>query len=172
VNETVLLVGLGLLGAALLLIFVEVFVPSGGLISLVAAICGIAGLWQLFRYDATWGVIGMLVMMVLTPIAIAFALRVMPSTPVGRRLIYGDLTPEEADRGPTERARRQREELMALIGSEGLARTALRPVGAVEIGGKRYDALAESGYIPAGSRVRVHAVEDNQIKVRVQGEGA
>ena len=42
----------------------------------------------------------------------------------------------------------------------------LRPVGIVRIGDQRHDALAESGIIEPGQRIRVTAVTDNQLKVR------
>jgi membrane protein implicated in regulation of membrane protease activity len=39
-------------------------------------------------------------------------------------------------------------------------------VGLIEIDGQRVEALAQSSFIPAGSKVRVSAVEGAQIKVR------
>ena len=69
----------------------------------------------------------------------------------------------ERQRAEEERAR---DEKLALIGSEGKALTDLRPVGVIEIGGRRFDALAETRMIEGGARVRVTAVEYNQIKVR------
>ena len=48
--------GLGLVAAALLLIVVEVFVPSAGLISLTATGCAIAGVYCLFKVSVGWGI--------------------------------------------------------------------------------------------------------------------
>jgi membrane-bound ClpP family serine protease len=42
----------------------------------------------------------------------------------------------------------------------------LRPIGVVKIGDQRHDALAETGIIEPGQRIRVTAVTDNQLKVR------
>ncbi|MDR2449618.1 MAG: ATP-dependent Clp protease proteolytic subunit [Prevotellaceae bacterium] len=49
------------------------------------------------------------------------------------------------------------------IGSEGVAQTALRPSGKVEINGEIYDAVAEYGMIGKGDTVRVTRYETGQI---------
>jgi membrane-bound serine protease (ClpP class) len=49
------------------------------------------------------------------------------------------------------------------IGSEGVAQTALRPSGKVEINGEIYDAIAEYGMIGKGDAVRVTRYETSQI---------
>ena len=164
-TESLLLWGLGLLAVALLLVVVEVFVPSGGLIALVSASCAIAGVVCLFRVSTAWGVVGVATVMVLGPAAMLFALKVWPSTPIGRRLILGDRTDEEIAQEKL-RELRERDTLKALVGAEGLALTDLRPVGTVQIGPTRYEALSEGKIVPAGTRVRVTAAQDNQIRVR------
>ena len=164
-NESHLIWGVGLIGAALLLVFVEVFIPSGGLIALVAAIAAIAGVWQLFVYDFVWGVIGLLGVVVMTPVIISFGLKVLPSTPIGRKMFFGDAPPED-DEQRLERELAARDSLQALRGVEGKAATDLRPVGVVILDGRRYDALAEGAFIDAGTTVRVTVVDGTQIKVR------
>ena len=54
----------------------------------------------------------------------------------------------------------------SLVGREGVALTALRPVGGVELDGKRLDALAETTFVAAGTRVRITQADGSQIKVR------
>ncbi len=163
-GEAMLFWGIGLLAAALLLVILEVFVPSGGLIAIAASCCAVAGVVCLFRVSPTWGLVGILTLLILAPLAFSFALKVWPHTPIGRRML-GEKPPEqvEAERLAAERERDQR---LALIGQEGLVLTDLRPVGIVEVQGKRFDALSEESLIRAGSRVRVTVVEPNQIKVR------
>lgn len=156
--------GLGLLAAALLLIIMEVFIPSGGLISLVAVGTALAGIVCLFRYNNTWGAVGILTMLVLGPAAFGFALRIWPSTPMGRKML-GEISPEEAE-AQRLAAIKERERLLSLVGATGMVLTDLRPVGVVQIDGVRHDALSEAGFIPAGTRVKVTVVEHGQIKVR------
>jgi len=156
--------GLGLLAASLLLVVIEVFVPSGGIISFLAMGTAAAGVYCLFRVSPTWGIIGILCVIILGPAAFAFALRVWPSTPMGKKMM-GEKTPAQVE---AERLAelKERERLTAMIGAEGVVLTDLRPVGVVQIGTQRMDALAESSFIRAGTKVRVTVVEPNQIKVR------
>ena len=49
----------------------------------------------------------------------------------------------------------------SLLGKSGTAVTNLRPVGVVEIEGKRYDVRTHSTFLPAGTKVSVVTIEDN-----------
>ena len=166
-NESMLFWGLGLVAAALLLIIIEVFVPSAGLISLTATGCAIAGIYCLFQVSTWWGVTGLAAVAILGPAFFSFALKIWPSTPMGRAML-GEKAPEQIE---AERlaALRERDRILALIGQEGVVLTDLRPVGMVQIAGKRYDALSESGMIRAGAKIRVVSADPQQIKVRAIG---
>lgn len=155
--------GIALIAAACALIFIEVFIPSGGLIAIGAAVAACTGIVMLFLYEPMWGVIGLLACMILGPMALTVAFKMFPHTPLGRRMILGSKPADPAD--PAETTQRH-DALHALIGAEGKAVSDLRPVGVVRIEGERHDALAEGPMIEAGSRVRVVIVEANQIKVR------
>lgn len=50
-------------------------------------------------------------------------------------------------------------------GDEGIARSALRPYGTVEIAGRQVEATAEGGYLQSGTRVRVREVSGTKIVV-------
>lgn len=163
-NESLLLWGLALLAASLLLIIVEVFVPSGGVISLVAAVVAISGVVCLFRVGIVWGLTGLLAMVILAPIVGMFALKILPSTPMGRRLIHGADSPDADENGdaPDEPAGG----LDSLIGAEGVALTDLRMVGVVRVAGRKHPGISEISFIRAGTSVRVTAVDGNQLRVR------
>lgn len=166
-GETVILVGLGLLAASLLLVVAEIFVPSAGLLAIGAGAAAIAGIVVLFRHPdgPAWGFVGIGIVLVGAPASLALGLKVWPHTPIGKKMLLGETTEEELE------AKRQaeldaRERRRALVGAEGEVVTPLRPVGVVRIADQRYDALAETGIIEPGQRVRVTAVYDNQLKVR------
>lgn len=53
------------------------------------------------------------------------------------------------------------------IGLDGVATTDMRPAGKVEINGEELDAVAVSGFINAGTRVRVTKYENAQIYVKI-----
>jgi membrane-bound ClpP family serine protease len=166
VTEAYLIWAIALLGAAILLMVLELFVPSGGVLGVLSAAATITGVVFMFIHDVTWGVITLGAVLVLGPMAIAFGLKVFPHTPVGKRLILGGNITEEDRIRQRQAEDARRAELLGLVGATGKAMTDLRPVGVVIIDGKRHDALAEGPWIGAGSTVRVSVVDGTQIKVR------
>lgn len=163
-NESFLLWGVGLFALALLLFFIEVFLPSGGVVGLLVGVSAITGVVFFFRTSMMWGLSSVLFLLVISPIAFAFALKIWPNTPIGRLLILGsgdDDEDEEKPPAPTGVGA-----LGALVGATGVAVTDLRPVGQVRIEDERVEALAEGGVIEAGRPVRITSVEGNRIKVR------
>lgn len=165
-SESYLVWGLALLAAALLLVIVEVFVPSAGLISVMALTAAIAGIVCLFKVSVLWGVIGILTMIILWPLIFFFGLSIMPSTHFGRKLLFGEGGKEDPALSEDPDGHGGDPALLALIGQEAIALTDLRPVGTIRVGDKKYDALSEISLIRAGTRIRITAIEDNQIKVR------
>jgi membrane-bound ClpP family serine protease len=148
-----------LLGIALILVIVELFIPSGGLIAMCAAVATVGGVVMLFKVNQTLGMIGAIVALLGLPFLVAFGLRLWPHTPVAKWLTIEtptrdpDMPPAESDAGPK-------------VGSEGKAVTDLRPVGTCIIAGKRHECLAETGVIRAGTPVRVVMNDGLQVKVR------
>ncbi len=170
-DDSLIVWGGVLLAIALVLLFVELFVPSGGLIGVVAGIAAIASVFAFARYDTTLGVAMGGAYFVLTPIIIWAMFKFWINSPITRKLILGgeeDAVAEQQGVSRSEQARRERlAQLQALIGAEGTTVTPLRPVGVVKIQGQRVDALAETGVIDSGETIVVTDVYDNQVKVRV-----
>jgi membrane-bound ClpP family serine protease len=173
-SGTLVLLAFVLLGVSVILLALEMFVPSGGLIGVLAGIAGIGSIIFFFRYDTTWGVVASAVYLILGPIIGIFMFKLWLHSPVAKGMILGGREPgaleeDESASDPmsAEHARRERlAQLRQLIGARGVAVTALRPVGTIRINGQRVDALAESGVIDAGTPIVVADVHDNQIKVR------
>jgi membrane-bound serine protease (ClpP class) len=161
--DPMLVWGLVLLGTAAFLGLLEFFIPSAGIIGIVALLVAIAGVVCLWTYETAWGVTGMLGVIVIAPTATYFGFKVLPYTPIGKGLILSDPEPDspEAVRSTASHAQR-----VALIGQEGTAQTDLRPIGVVKIDGQRHDAVAESGYIMRDARVRVISADGIQLRVR------
>lgn len=156
--------GVALIALMFALFFIELFLPSGGFLGVVAGVIGVAGLVCLFRYDMKWGLSGLLLMMVLVPSFAAFAFKIWPNTPMGRRIIGAPSEEQVEAQRQAEATEKQRYE--ALIGKEGVVLTTLRPVGVIDIDGQRLDALSETLFVQAGARVRVVSADGSQIKVR------
>ncbi|GAB5495103.1 MAG: hypothetical protein Phyf2KO_01830 [Phycisphaerales bacterium] len=165
--DPMLVWGLGLLALAVFLLAVEVIVPSGGVIALVSGVVGIAGVVCLFMMKeggTLWGVSGTLMLLIVFPSSFAVWVKVMPNTSIGRRMM--GIPDEREEQRAVEVEQSKLDELMSLIGTEGVARSPLRPVGSVEIEGQTYQALAEGVAIERGQRIRVTQVVNAQIKVR------
>ncbi len=162
--ETLLAWGLALIGLGVILVLVDLLLPTGGMLIVLASLSAIGGIVCLFRYDTTWGLVGTLGVLVLAPALVVFGVKVWPHTPVGRR-VFGVVSEEELAK-QREQEESARKALHALVGEEGVVLTDLRPVGVVEVRGTRYDALSELGFVRAGTRVKVTVAEHNQVKVR------
>jgi len=160
--------GSALFALAIVLIVMELFIPSGGILAALSGIVLVAAIISFFRYDTMVGLGAIGVTAVLIPAGIVFVFKVWMHTSFGRRLILGGNDDDaQAARREAEESRRKRlEALHALIGTEGRTETSLRPVGTVRIAGRRIDAMAESGIIEANRAIIVTAIYDNQIKVR------
>ena len=163
--ETLLVWGLGLLALGLILVVIDIFVPTFGVLSITALAVAIAGVVCLFRYSISWGVIGSLAVLVGGPTVFFFGLQVMPSTPIGRKLVLGS---GDEDR-PMPSGSQAESGLADLVGKEGVVITDLRPVGFVRIGDQKHDAQSETTFIKAGAVVRVSRAEGTTLWVRPVG---
>jgi membrane-bound serine protease (ClpP class) len=143
------------------LIIAEVFVPSGGIISIFALACLIGGVVIFFGHSAAAGWIGVIIAVVMIPSVLVFAYRVFPKTRFGKSVT---LTPPQRQHGD---AVLDTAKLKELLGSEGIVMTPLRPVGMCDFSGRRVECVAESGYVDKGKMVEVIHVESTQVTVRM-----
>jgi membrane-bound ClpP family serine protease len=157
--EALLIWGLVLLALAFAVVVIDLLLPTAGILAAVAIVLAIAGVVCLFRYDTRWGVTGALLVIVGGPALFVVGFKLMPHTPVGRKLILGASDEEQPPRpagSPLEK----------LVGSEGMVVTDLRPVGTVRIGDQKFEAVSETTLIRAGATVRVTATDGLSLKVR------
>jgi len=147
--------------ACAVLLVAEVFVPSGGLISICAFGCLIGGTAIFFKHSTTAGLIGVVIAIVMIPSVLIMAYRIFPKTRFGRAVI---LTPSQRQVGD---AIPDTAELKELVGAVGEVVTPLRPVGMCDFSGQRVECVAESGYVDKGKQVEVIDVESTQVTVRV-----
>ncbi len=142
------------------LIIAEVFVPSGGLISLCALVCLIGGAVIFFHYSTTVGWIGIGVASVMIPAILIFAYKIFPKTRFGKSVTLSPPDRQQGDAVPDT------SELKELLGSVGVVLTPLRPVGMCDFSGQRVECVAESGYVEKDKKVKVIDVESTQVTVR------
>lgn len=146
------------------LIIAEVFIPSGGLISICALACLIGGVSIFFRSSTIAGWAGIIVAIIMIPSVVVIAYKRFPKSRFGRSVT---LTPSERQQGD---AIPDTPRLKKLLGAVGVVATPLRPVGMCDFSGQRVECVAESGYVDKGKTIKVLHVEGTQLTVRVVEE--
>ena len=161
-NNAMLVWAIILIGMAAILLVLEILIPSGGLISVFAAICLIAGIVLMFGVDTTMGLLASAVSLIAIPFILGFGLKIWPNTPVGRWLTLGE---PNATNAPAPTTTPDAHPQLA-VGDTGKALTDLRPVGTCILAKQRRDCLAVGEVIQAGTTVRIVAIDGMQIKVK------
>lgn len=150
-----------LLSLGLGLILLEVFVPSSGVLGILAGLSVIAAIVVAFMEGPYVGLAIVSTTVVALPAAVAIALRIWPTTSIGRRILLG--VPKAEELLPDDEATQR---LKSLVGKQGVAQSLMLPSGAVLIEGRTYDATAPGVAIEPGTAVRVVEVHGARIVVR------
>jgi membrane-bound ClpP family serine protease len=154
-----------LLIIALALLAAEFFIPSGGIILVIALVCVTASVifaWHAWWDDHPgywWTYIAVLVLSV--PVTAGFALYALQRTRLGRRILLDAPPPEEI--APYAR---EQQRLAQLVGKTGKAVTLLSPGGLVLVEGERMHCESQGILIDPGEEVDVVAVKGNRLVVR------
>ena len=141
----------------IIVIIAEIILPSGGILSILAA--GILGysLYTVFHdVSVQMGWVFVAADAVIIPILVVVGLKLLANSPVTLR------TTLSSEEGVTS----QPSELDEFLGMEGIAVTDLRPTGTAVINGKRVDVVSRGEYLEKDSRIVVSSVTGNQIIVR------
>lgn len=148
-----------LAGLGFLLVVAEMFLPGmilgilGGMLLAASVVVGFT------EFGIGGGAIVFCVVMGATLVGFFVWMNVFQRTPVGQNLTLGRSL-NAGDDLP---------DVTALLGRDGVALTALRPAGKIEIDGRRIDVLAESGYVEAGDAVSVIKAGGSRVVVRRKG---
>jgi membrane-bound serine protease (ClpP class) len=150
-----------LLLLGLLFVVLELFVPSGGVLGILAGLSVLASIYVGFSSGGIWnGVLAMAMALLVVPVVLAVAIKVWPHTPIGRRILLQPAAGGAGQSGDTGELERQR-----LVGKFGMAKSKMLPAGAVLIEGQMYDAVSRGNPIEAGEPIRVISVSGNRIVV-------
>ncbi len=162
-----------LFALGVLLVVLELFVPSFGALTVGAIVCFAASVYGVYDPQKPAAAITMGILAPVVALAVVvLGLKYVPRTSWGRGLV---LRQDDGAQGPptaSESASLSPEggtverELSPLVGKEGVAQSELRPAGVALIAGRRVDVVTEGSLIPAGARIRVVAVEGNRVVVR------
>ena len=153
--------GLFLIILAAVLLVVEIFLPSFGLLTGCALASLAAGIWVFFRESTAMGWMGVGISVLVLPIVWIITYRLFPKTPFGKSVFLTGPKREKGDAIPDT------PDLAQMLGSAGNVITPLRPVGMCEFDGERLECVAETGFVENGESVEVIHVEGTQLTVRL-----
>lgn len=153
-----------LLVLGLALLMAEVFIPSGGMISILSLVCLAGSVWSASRAwwttNPTYFWIYLAVTALLVPLTIGGAVFLLQRTGFGRRILLEAPTLEEVTPYLQER-----QHLQQLVGKPGKTLTLLNPGGLVLVEGERMHCESPGMVIDPGEAVDVIAVKGNRLVV-------
>ncbi len=147
------------------IIGIELFLPSAGMLAILAATLILAGIVAAFMKSLVAGTVVLLITSLSLPILIALGIKIWPSTPIGRRILIKAMTEDEVL--PQEDLHNH---LKTLIGHRGIAKTKMLPSGIVWIENRNYDAVSDGFAIEPGMPVEVIAIRTKRVVVRPVSE--
>jgi len=143
----------------ILVIIAEIILPSGGILSILAA--GLFGysLYLVFtKLSTSAGMVFVIADLILIPILVYFGIKFLAKSPVTLR------TKLSKEDGVTAQSPDQND----YLGRQGLAITDLRPSGVAKINEERLDVVTQGEYIEKQTKILVIAVRGNQIVVKAK----
>ncbi len=143
---------------AIVLALLDIFVPSGGMLMILAAAAGVGSILFGFRSSTTLGMAMLTVVAGSFPVLAVITVKIWPHTPIGRMIILK--LPNK------ENGRPARNPLEDLVGKVFLVDGSLMPAGQVKVGHRHINAIAEHGIIEQGQAVKVVSVRARNLIVR------
>lgn len=151
-----------LLLSGLFVVALELFVPSAGILGVIAAALIIGGITVGFTDSLATGAMMLMIAVVALPILLAVMFKVWPHTPLGKRILLKDLKPEDVL--PIKSHYKKRNQ--SLVGQLGVAQTKMLPSGIVLVNGEKFDAISEGFAIEEGDAIKVVNVREHRIYVQ------
>jgi membrane-bound ClpP family serine protease len=149
-----------LIGVGILLLVLELFIPSAGLLGVFAGIAFLTAVVIGFMHNTYTGASSLLLIAFIVPLFLATFVHYWPHTPIGRRMLLRKSQPASHEVDDEE------EFLRTLIGKRGRAKTKMLPSGAVQIDGQMYDAATEGIPLEPGQPVEVIGLRFKGLVVR------
>ncbi len=146
------------------LVVVEFFVPSGGLISFGAIAAAIAAVIVAWTHSWTAGFVVFMILALTTPVIFTFLVLIWPKTPMGKLLLIRK-SDRQAANGTSKKTLRGTP-LDDLVGVAGTAVTDLLPGGIVRVANEKIDAISSGIVINAGEPIVVKAVRGSRLVVK------
>lgn len=158
---------MGSLGIATLLLLLaigilllDVFVPSGGVLIFISALCGLTSILFAFRHSSSVGLWFVILLLGALPVILFLFVKVWPETAIGKRVRMGLPEQQEIAWSVGEVG-----DIRAMIGQQGLTVTELMPIGVVQVGQAQFEARTDGEPIPRGQLVQVLRVDMGALVV-------
>lgn len=166
-SSALIATGFVLLGVGAVLAFLELFVPTAGVLAVATAVCLVASVVTFFMHSATWGFAALVAYAAGAPFAVVFGFKLWSRTPIARRMVLGGVREHDPDAPETPPG----PALPGTVspGDLGVALTALRPVGFARFGAERVEVVADLGMIEPGTEVVVTEASPSRVAVRARG---
>ncbi|WPP42798.1 NfeD family protein [Paenibacillus hunanensis] len=146
-----------LFAVGLLLLVLEVFIPSFGILGVLGAASLIAAVIRA-AYDTSDAILSLGIAFVTAAIFVGFVAYALRKRGVWNRFILNDqLTSDESYMENLQREQ--------LLGLEGKSLTPLRPSGTVIIEGRHIDVVTQGGYIERDRPIRIIRIDGSRIIV-------
>jgi membrane-bound ClpP family serine protease len=152
-----------LLLLGLLCMVLELFIPSGGILGLLSALCLIAALVMSFMAGSWYGLTMTFALTLLVPLSLFSMIKLWPKTPLGSKIVLAKPTTEEVLPQTEDYLERD-----SLFGQTGFAKNDMLPGGVVMINGKSYDAISNGMPIDARTPVRVIGFDTRRLIVTAE----
>lgn len=143
--------------AGIAVLVAEVVLPSGGLLTVVAAGCLGYSLYIVFADISVFsGMIFVMADIVILPVVLLAGLKLLARSPFALKSVLSSKSGYSS----------YDEKTSEYVGKQGTAATNLRPAGTAIINGKRVDVVTRGDYIEKGAEIKVTAVEGARVVVR------
>jgi membrane-bound ClpP family serine protease len=154
-----LVIAVILLAVGLAVIVLELFLPSGGMLGVLAVAAFVGSVIAALMHPVRAGGISFAVGEVVgIGVMLALIVRWWPESSIGRRI--APELPREEDVLP------ENQSLQQLVGKLGKTKSMMLPSGAVVVEGRTVNAISEGMAIEAGETVKVVEVRGNRVVVR------
>lgn len=149
-----------LFGVGILILIIEIFIPSYGMLTLGGLGFLVAAVYKAYGISEPAGHGAVIAALVALPTLAYIAVKTFHRTRFGRLISPPNPVVSASEFAP------HIEELRRHIGKTGHTITALRPVGTCTIDGQRVPCVAESGLIEPGIEVVAVRIRGQELEVR------
>ena len=147
--------------AAIILFAIDLFIPSGGLLVLLAGVCACVAIITGFQHSRFTGFSMLLASLIAIPLGFWAFVEIWPRTPIGKKMIAQPIPADQFNWSDVS----TNSDASALIGMLGVTTSEMLPSGRVNVGDKSYEAFSESGPIELGKTVRVVRLDVGRLVV-------